>query len=89
MREYKQFYINGKWVDPTTPNDFDVINPANEEVCAHISLGSEEDVNKAVAAAKTAFESFSRTSRQERIELLESCIAAYQKPLYGNCRRHP
>jgi aldehyde dehydrogenase (NAD+) len=79
MREYKQFYINGKWVDPTIPHDFDVINPATEEVCAHISLGSEADVNKAVAAAKTAFESFSRTSRQERIELLESCIAVYKK----------
>jgi aldehyde dehydrogenase (NAD+) len=79
MREYKQFYINGQWVDPTTPNDLDVINPATEEVCAHISLGSEEDINKAVAAAKTAFESFSRTSRQERIELLESCIEVYKK----------
>ncbi len=79
MREYKQFYINGQWVDPTIPHDFDVINPATEEVCAHISLGTEADVNKAVAAAKTAFESFSRTSRQERVELLESCIAVYKK----------
>jgi aldehyde dehydrogenase (NAD+) len=79
MREYKQFYINGEWVDPTTPNDFDVINPANEEVCAHISMGSEADVNKAVAAAKAAFETFSRTSVQERVELLESCAAVYQK----------
>ena len=79
MREYKQFYINGEWVDPVTPNEFDVINPATEEVCAHISLGSEADVDKAVAAAKTAFESFSRTSRKERIELLESCVATYQK----------
>ena len=79
MREYKQFYINGQWVDPTTPHDCDVINPATEEVCAHISLGSEADVDKAVAAAKVAFESFSRTSRQERIELLESCIESYKK----------
>jgi aldehyde dehydrogenase (NAD+) len=79
MREYKQFYINGEWVDPAKPNDFDVINPATEEVCAHISLGSEEDVNKAVAAAKAAFDSFSRTSRQERIELLESCVEVYKK----------
>ena len=78
MREYKQFYINGEWVDPVTPNDFDVYNPATEEVCAHISLGSEADVDKAVAAAKAAFESFSRTSRKERIELLESCVATYQ-----------
>jgi aldehyde dehydrogenase (NAD+) len=79
MREYKQFYINGAWVDPITPNDLDVINPATEEVCAQISMGAEEDVNKAVAAAKSAFESFSRTTRQERIELLESCIATYKK----------
>ncbi len=79
MREYKQFYINGQWVDPTTPHDCDVINPATEDVCAHISLGSEADVDKAVAAAKVAFESFSRTSRQERIELLESCIESYKK----------
>jgi len=79
MREYKQFYINGEWVDPATPNQIDVINPANEEVCGHISLGSGEDVNRAVAAAKTAFESYSRTSVKERIELLEACAEAYQK----------
>ena len=79
MREYKQFYINGQWVDPVKPNSFDVINPATEEVCAHIALGSEEDVNAAVAAAKAAFASYSRTSVQERIELLESCAEVYQK----------
>ncbi|MCB2068661.1 MAG: aldehyde dehydrogenase family protein, partial [Ottowia sp.] len=79
MREYTQFYINGQWVDPVTPNSFDVINPATEEVCAHIALGSEEDVNAAVAAAKAAFASYSRTSVQERIELLESCAEVYQK----------
>jgi len=79
MREYRQFYINGKWVDPVKPNSFDVINPATEEVCAHISLGSEEDVNLAVAAARAAFETYSRTSVKERIELLESCAAVYQK----------
>ena len=79
MREYKQFYINGEWVDPATPKSFDVHNPATEEVCAQISMGSEADVDKAVAAAKAAFESFSRTTRAERIELLESCVAAYKK----------
>ena len=70
MRDYRQFYINGEWVDPVTPNDFDVINPANEEVCGKISLGSEEDVDRAVRAARAAFDSYSRTSRQERLELL-------------------
>ena len=79
MREYRQFYINGEWVDPVKPNSFDVINPANEEVCAHISMGGEEDVNRAVAAAKAAFKSYSRTAVKERVELLESCAAVYQK----------
>jgi len=79
MREYNQFYINGEWVDPVTPSSLDVINPATEEVCAHISMGSEEDVNRAVAAAKAAFVSFGRTSVKERLQLLESCIEVYQK----------
>ncbi len=79
MREYMQFYINGEWVDPVTPNSLDVINPATEEVCGHISMGSEEDVNRAVAAAKTAFASYSRTSVKERLQLLDSCIEVYQK----------
>ncbi len=79
MREYKQFYINGQWVDPATPNELDVINPANEEVCAQISLGSGADVDAAVSAARTAFESYSRTSVAERLELLQNCMEVYKK----------
>lgn len=79
MRDYTQFYIDGQWVDPASPNPFDVINPATEAVCARISLGGEADVNRAVAAARKAFGSYSQTSRQERVELLESCAAVYQK----------
>jgi len=79
MREYTQFYINGEWVDPTEPNSFDVINPSNEEVCAHIALGNETDVDKAVAAAKAAFKSFGWTSREDRIAIMEAVIEAYQK----------
>ena len=79
MREYLQFYINGEWVDPVAPKTLDVINPATEEACGKISLGSSADVDKAVAAARTAFESFSRTSKNERLELLQSIVAAYQK----------
>ncbi|MAT93148.1 MAG: aldehyde dehydrogenase family protein [Halioglobus sp.] len=79
MREYTQFYINGEWVEPTAPQNCDVINPATEEVCAHISLGNETDVDKAVAAARAAFDSYSRTSRAERVELLEACVEAYKK----------
>ncbi|HWE98634.1 MAG TPA: aldehyde dehydrogenase family protein [Caulobacteraceae bacterium] len=79
MREYMKFYIDGQWVDPVTPKSMDVINPATEEVCGHISAGSAADVDKAVAAAKKAFETFSLTSREERIDLLERIQAEYQK----------
>ena len=47
MQERLQFYIDGKWVDPVTPKTIDVINPANEEAFARISLGSRADVDKA------------------------------------------
>ena len=79
MLERLKFYIDGKWVDPVTPKTLEVINPANEEPFAKISLGSKADVDKAVAAARRAFETFSRTTREERAALLERIIAAYQK----------
>ncbi|HZQ01840.1 MAG TPA: aldehyde dehydrogenase family protein [Reyranella sp.] len=78
MQDRLQFYIDGKWVDPVTPRTLDVINPANEEPFARISLGSKADVDKAVAAARRAFESYSRTSREERLALLEKIIAVYK-----------
>ena len=81
MREYKQFYINGEWVAPTAPNDFEVFDPATEEVCATISLGNETDVDNAVAAAKAAFETFSQTSVEERVELLERICDIYKRRL--------
>ncbi|MDH3415539.1 MAG: aldehyde dehydrogenase family protein [Gammaproteobacteria bacterium] len=79
MREMLQFYIDGKWVDPVTPNACDVINPATEEVCGHISLGSAADVDLAVAAAKRAFEGFSQTTREERVVLLQAILDEYAK----------
>jgi aldehyde dehydrogenase (NAD+) len=79
MREYMKFYIDGEWVDPVVPKSLDVINPATEEVCGKISAGSAADVDKAVAAARKAFETFSLTSREERIDLLERVQAEYQK----------
>ena len=71
MREYTQFYINGQWVDPVTPKTLEVLDPSTEEACAAISLGSEADVDLAVAAAKAAFQSFSQTSVEERVGMLE------------------
>ena len=74
MRDMTQFYINGEWVDPITPNLMDVYNPATGDVCGHISLGSSADVDRAVTAANEAFTSFSATSKEERLELLESIL---------------
>ena len=78
MLEFTQFYINGAWVDPSEPNSFDVINPATEDVCAHIALGNSTDVDRAVAAAKEAFQTYGWSSREERIDIMEAVIAAYQ-----------
>ena len=79
MADYLKFYIDGAWVDPAELKTLDVINPATEEVAGRISIGSAADVDKAVTAAKRAFESYGRTSRAERIELLQNCVAEYQK----------
>ena len=79
MREYLKFYIDGQWVDPVEPKQLDVINPANEDVAGHISLGSAADVDRAVKAARKAFETWSQTSREERIDVMERIIAEYQK----------
>ena len=79
MREMLQFYIDGQWVDPVHANPLAVINPATEEVCGHISMGSVEDVNKAVAAANRAAPSFALTKREERIDLLQSILDIFTR----------
>jgi aldehyde dehydrogenase (NAD+) len=78
MKDCRQFYIDGKWVSPTTAHDFNVINPANEQPIATISLGTSADVDKAVAAARKAFESYSETSVDARLALLQRIIEVYQ-----------
>lgn len=79
MDNYLKFYINGEWVTPTDPKPLDVENPATEEVIGQIMLGNAADVDKAVAAAKGAFESFSQTTVAERIDLLKAIGAAYKE----------
>jgi aldehyde dehydrogenase (NAD+) len=79
MREYLKFYIDGQWVDPVELKTLDVMNPATEEVCGKIALGSAADVDKAVKAAKKAFPAWSQTSREERLEVLQRILAEYQK----------
>ena len=79
MLDKKNFYINGKWVKPSKSNDFEVINPSNEEPFAVISLGSREDTDAAVKAAKNAFVDWKETSKEERISLLEKLLKIYKK----------
>lgn len=79
MSHNEQFYINGDWVAPVVPKTLDVINPATEEPFTRISIGSAADVDKAVAAAKAAFETFSRTSHVERLALLKRVLECYNE----------
>ena len=79
MQDKRNFYINGKWVSPSKKNDFEVINPSNEEPFAIISLGYKEDTDEAVRAAKKAFVKWKETSKEERISLLEKLLTIYKK----------
>jgi aldehyde dehydrogenase (NAD+) len=74
----RQFYIDGAWVDPIEPKELKVINPATEEVAGVISMGSSKDVDRAVMAARRAFDSYSRSAPAERLALLERMLAAYK-----------
>ena len=73
-----QFYIDGAWVNPVTPKSRPVVNPATEQPMYDIALGSAADVDKAVAAARSAFETFSQTSREERVALLTRIVEVYK-----------
>ena len=77
MREYLKFYIDGKWVDPVEPKTLEVDNPTTEQVSGRISLGSAADVDKAVKAARRAFATWSQSSREERLDLLQAILAEY------------
>ncbi len=77
MSNHENFYIDGAWVAPVSPRTLDVINPATEEAFTKISIGSSADVDKAVAAAKAAFETFSRTTPAERLALLKRVYEVY------------
>jgi len=79
MLNKRNFYINGKWAPPSKPNDFEVINPSNEETFAIISLGYKEDTDMAVKAAKNAFIKWKETSKEERISLLEKLLKIYKR----------
>ncbi len=76
-KNHDKFYINGAWVSPVKPAALDVINPATERAYTQISMGSHADVDLAIAAAKAAFPSFSRTTREQRLALLRKILELY------------
>ncbi|MGO9421480.1 aldehyde dehydrogenase family protein [Roseiarcus sp.] len=77
MSHHEQFYIGGRWVEPARPATLDVVDPSTEQPFTRISAGSAADVDRAVAAARAAFEGASRTSREERLALLRSILRHY------------
>ena len=80
MAQRDKFYINGEWVAPVAGGrSFPVVNPATEEVMYEIALGSAADVDRAVAAARAAWPAFARTTREERLALLERVMQVYRK----------
>jgi aldehyde dehydrogenase (NAD+) len=81
MKDCRQFYIDGQWINPVKAHDFPVVNPATEVTIATISLGGSEDVDKAVAAARKAFETFSETTVTQRLELLKKIIDVYRSKM--------
>lgn len=77
MTQNLKFFIDGAWVDPAAPRSLDVINPATEESCATISVGSAADVDRAVAAARKAFPKWTLSTREERLKLLRRVLEIY------------
>jgi len=79
MLDKRKFYINGEWVDPIVANDLEVLNPATEKPVAVISMGTAADIDRAVAAARKAFVTYSRTSVEQRLALLEKLLSIYKR----------
>ncbi len=79
MSNHLKFFIDGAWVDPAVPATLDVIDPSTEEAYTTISVGSKADVDRAVAAAKAAFPSFSQTTKAERLALLKRILEIYDE----------
>ena len=79
MLEKKQFYIDGEWVAPGQPRELAVIDPSTEQPCAVICIGDNTDVDRAVAAAKRAFEPWSGTEPSMRLGLVERLLGIYKR----------
>ena len=78
MRDCRSFYIDGTWVNPIKADDYPIENPSTEENVGLVSLGSSEDVDLAVNAARTAFDIYGLSPVEERVSLLEKLLEAYK-----------
>ncbi len=78
MKHYGQFYIDGAWVEPIGQRPFELVNPATEQVFATVALGTPQDVDRAVAAARAAFPAFSDMPVAQRADLLRAIIAGFE-----------
>jgi aldehyde dehydrogenase (NAD+) len=78
MKQYLHLYIDGQWTEPTDPREVELIDPTREEAFARVTLGTAADVDRAVTAARRAFETFSATSVEERIALIDRIIDVYE-----------
>ena len=72
MKDYSKLFINGQWISSTGKQTFEVINPATEEPCANVVMGTKDDVDKAVIAAATAFKTWSKTSSEYRADMIQN-----------------
>ena len=79
IQNNQKFYINGHWVNPNSVQILDVINPANENIITQIAIGNEQDLNNAVKSAKDSFETWSVSSVEKRLKLLNKLREIYQK----------
>ncbi len=79
MNKLSKFYVDGQWVDPISDATMPVLNPATEEQIGTVAMGGSADVDRAVAAAKVAFDSFSQTSGADRLALLKQLKAVTEK----------
>ena len=78
MYDCRLFYIDGQWVEPIQARTLDVVDPATEQAVGVISLGTPDDLGKAVRAARHAFSTFCLSSRQERLDILDRVIDGYK-----------
>lgn len=79
MSNTEKFYINGKWITPQSDRRTEVINPATLQPAGKIALGSKEDVEMAIAAARNAFDDYSTWSCEQRLDLMGSILSVYQR----------